>query len=81
MLSRNIRYFILLLWMPFTATATEIDYKQIQKDLNILGYNVGFANVIPGRRTGKGIKKNFSTMPGVSHHRKLLKMNKISFEM
>ena len=46
-----------------------------------MGYNVGFANVIPGRRTGKGIKKNFSTMPGVSHHRKLLKMNKISFEM
>ena len=45
-----------------------------------MGYNVGFANVIPGRRTGKGIKKKISTMQGVSHHRKLLKMNKIPFE-
>ena len=34
MVSQNIRYVILLLWMPFTATATKIDYKQIQKDLS-----------------------------------------------
>ena len=34
MLSRNIRFVSLLTRMPFTTTATEIDYEKIQKDLN-----------------------------------------------
>ena len=79
MLSRNIRFLSLLTRMPFTTTATEIDYEKIQKDLNSMGYNVSFADGIPGRNNNKCIKK-FSTMQGMSHHRKLLKMNKIPFE-
>ena len=78
MLSRNIRYVSLLPRMPFDATATEIDYEQIQKDLNSMGYNVSFADGIPGRNNNKGIKK-FSTMQGMFHYRKLLEKNKISF--
>ena len=38
---RLLRYLILSLCIPFAVAATEIDYKQIQKDLNSMGYNVG----------------------------------------
>jgi hypothetical protein len=42
------------------VAATEIDYKQIQKDLNSMGYNVGVADGIPGRNTKAGIKNFFN---------------------
>ena len=60
MLPQVIRYFTLSLLMPFAAIASEIDYKQIQKDLNGMGYNVGLADGIPGRNTKKGIKNFFN---------------------
>ena len=56
---RLLRYLILLLCIPFAVAATEIDFKQIQKDLNSMGYNVGVADGIPGRNTKAGIKKFF----------------------
>ena len=57
---RLLRYLILLLCIPFAVAATEIDYKQIQKDLNSMGYNVGVADGIPGRNTKAGIKNFFN---------------------
>ena len=57
---RLLRYLILSLCIPFAVAATEIDYKQIQKDLNSLGYNVGVADGIPGRNTKAGIKNFFN---------------------
>ena len=58
--TRLLRYLILLLCIPFAVAATEIDYKQIQKDLNSMGYNVGVADGIPGRNTKAGIKNFFN---------------------
>ena len=43
----------------FPALA-EIDYKQIQTDLNRMGYKVGTADGIPGRNTRRGIKEFFN---------------------
>ena len=60
MLHQVIRYVTLSLLIPFAAIASEIDYKQIQKDLNSMGYNVGVADGIPGRNTKKGIKNFFN---------------------
>jgi hypothetical protein len=57
---RLLRYLILSLCIPFAVAATEIDYKQIQKDLNSMGYNVGVADGIPGRNTKAGIKNFFN---------------------
>jgi hypothetical protein len=48
-----LRYLILFLCIPFAVTAAELDYKQIQKDLNRMGYNVGVADGIPGREPFK----------------------------
>ena len=44
---------------PLLALA-EIDYKQIQTDLNRMGYKVGTADGIPGRNTRRGIKEFFN---------------------
>jgi hypothetical protein len=60
MLIQLLRYLILSLCIPFSVAATEIDYKQIQKDLNSMGYNVGVADGIPGRNTKAGIKNFFN---------------------
>jgi len=57
---RLLRYLILLLCIPFAVAATEIDYGQIQIDLNSMGYNVGVADGIPGRNTKVGIKNFFN---------------------
>ncbi len=38
----------------------EVDFKQIQVDLNRLGYNVGTADGIPGRRTKIGLQSFFN---------------------
>jgi hypothetical protein len=57
---RLLRYLILLLCIPFAVAATEIDYRQIQKDLNSMGYNVGGADGILGRNTKAGIKNFFN---------------------
>ena len=55
-----LKYLILLMCIPFAVAATEIDYKQIQKDLNSMGYNVGVADGIPGRNTKAGINNFFA---------------------
>jgi peptidoglycan hydrolase-like protein with peptidoglycan-binding domain len=53
---RLLRYLIVSLCIPFAVVASEIDYRQIQKDLNSMGYNVGIADGIPGLNTSNGIQ-------------------------
>ena len=42
-----------------TTVAADVDYKQIQSDLNRMGYEVGAADGIPGRNTRRGIQQFF----------------------
>lgn len=42
-----------------TTVAADVDFKQIQSDLNRMGYEVGAADGIPGRNTRRGIQQFF----------------------
>lgn len=46
--------------ISFSVVAEEIDYKQVQTDLNRMGYKVGTADGIPGRNTERGISSFFN---------------------
>ena len=53
------RAFFFLTLFPLAAVS-EVDYRQIQGDLNRMGYKVGVADGIPGRNTRRGIRQFFN---------------------
>ena len=57
---RLFQTFLYTIMLLGTSALADIDYKQIQSDLNRMGYNVGTADGIPGRNTRKGIQQFFN---------------------
>ena len=53
------RIFVFLALLPMAAIS-EVNYRQIQGDLNRMGYKVGTADGIPGRNTRRGIRQFFN---------------------
>ena len=57
-----LKYFLSTMFIScvsLSVIAEEIDYKQVQTDLNRMGYKVGTADGIPGRNTKRGISTFF----------------------
>ena len=59
-LMRLFQTFLYMIMLFGTSALAGIDYKQIQSDLNRMGYKVGTADGIPGRNTKRGIRQFFS---------------------